>query len=454
MKILLLSLLILVAVPSLFAQSATVTWTTTYQTMDGWGASTGYNEHNPNLTAAQADCFFSVTNGSCASGNSIGLEWVRIQDNQDPVSAPDLPTLQLAVARGAKIKLGFNGPQLNSSSFASQSSYMVSKIQFFQTNGVPISAIGVLNEPTNTGTTAANLDTYIATVFGPALTTAGLSIPLVLGEHPQWFAADYVTPCMNDASCSQYVPIVAGHGYGFASPATDGFPQPPGFLCCTTYANVSVPSSASTKRVWQTEVYGGFNGPCASNPGTPSYDPSMADALVWAHNIYDFLTVANGSAWMYWNLQAQTVHGPPNCNDGLTDSSGNPAKRFYAVGNWSRFVRPGWVRIDATDSPAPGIYITAFKETSSGKFAIVAINQNSSPANVNFSLSGFPSVTSVTPAVTSASADLIDQANANVSSDAFAYSLPATSVVTFHGTASSSSSKAPAPPTNLVVSVH
>jgi hypothetical protein len=92
--------------------------------------------------------------------------------------------------------------------------------------------------------------------------------------------------------------------------------------------------------------------------------------------------------------------------------------------------------------------------SSSGKFAIVAVNRNSSPANVDFSISGFPSVTSVTPTLTSASANLVDQADVNVSNDAFAYSLPATSVVTFHETASSSSSKAPAAPTNLTVSVH
>jgi glucuronoarabinoxylan endo-1,4-beta-xylanase len=141
-------------------------------------------------------------------------------------------------------------------------------------------------------------------------------------------------------------------------------------------------------------------------------------------------------------------------NLGYWSETGQIPQRFYAVGNWAKFVRPGWVRIDATANPAPGIYITAFKETSSGKFAIVAINQNSSPANVDFSLSGFLSLTSVTPTLTSANVNLVDQANANVSSDAFTYLLPATSVVTFHGTASSSASKAPAPPTNLTVSVH
>ena len=92
------------------AQTVTVNASTTYQTIDGWGASTGFAESNPNLNSAQADCFFlSSSSGSCAFASaSIGLSWIRIQDNNTANSAPDLATLQLAVARGAKVLLGFN----------------------------------------------------------------------------------------------------------------------------------------------------------------------------------------------------------------------------------------------------------------------------------------------------------------------------------------------------------
>jgi glucuronoarabinoxylan endo-1,4-beta-xylanase len=456
MKTFLVLSLSLILAPLIFAQSATVFWTKTDQTMDGFGASTGFEERNPNLTEPQADCFFSVTNGSCASGTSIGMEWVKVQDNGVSNSAPDLPTLQFAVARGAKVDLGFNGPQLTSSNFSSQASYMVGKILYFQSNGVPISAVGVMNEPQNSGTTAANLDTFVASNLHPLMVSNGLgNIPLVLGESADWFITDYVTPCLNDTNCTKYVPIVAGHPYHYPGDGlmgVDGFKN--GFNCCIDYAVYPPPSSASGKRIWQTEVNGGFGPSCPNDPGIAGYDGSMADALVYAHNIHDFLTVVGGSAWMYWNLQAETSHALPDCNDGITDSNFNPAHRFYAIGNWSKFVRSGWVRIDATTSPAPGIYISAFKETSSGDFAIVAVNQNASSANVDFSLSGFPSVTTVIPTLTSASVNLIDQANVAVSSGAFSYSLPASSVITFHGTASSGSTSSLNPPTGLSAFVH
>jgi glucuronoarabinoxylan endo-1,4-beta-xylanase len=448
MKTFLFSLLSMMFAPLVFAQSATITWTTTYQTIDGWGASTGYAERNPNLTSSQADLFFSPTAG-------IGLAFVRVQDAGSGTSTPDLLTLQEAVARGAKVFVSFSSP-LNGASadWSSNTAYIIAKVQYLQSNGVPVSYISPQNEPQDTGLwTAAQFDGFISTSLVPGMKAAGLSIPIVLGEDVLWFTNDWVTPCMNDASCTQYVPVVAGHDYGGANGrSTDGFPS--GWQCCAQYSLVPVPSSAAGKRVWQTEINGGASGPCASDSSLANYDPSISDALVWAHNIHDFLTVPNGSAWMFWNLQAESVWGPPSCNDGLTDSNFNPAMRFYAVGNWSKYVRPGWVRIDATMNPAPGIYVTAFKEASSGNFAIVAINQNSSSANVSFSLSAFPSVTSVTPTVTAAGLKLVDQANVTVSSGAFSYSLPATSVTTFHASASSSSSSQPNPPAGLTAAVH
>jgi len=202
-----------------------------------------------------------------------------------------------------------------------------------------------------------------------------------------------------------------------------------------------------------TEVNGGFTQ--VSPPEDTNmwvYDPSIADALVWAHNIHDYLTVSNASAWMYWNLAS---YSPNEYNDGLTDYNFNPAKRLYAVGNWSKYVRSGWTRINVTVNPVPGVYLTAFKENSSGNFAIVAINQNSAAVNLGLSLAGFPpSLSSVTPTLSSNSVNLVDQANVNVSSGGFSYSLPATSIVTFHGTASSSSSKVVTPPASLVATVH
>lgn len=427
------------------AQTATINGSVAYQTIDGWGASTGYDERNNNLSSAQADCFFSTSNGSCASGNSIGLEWIRIQDNQTANSAPDLPTLQLAVARGALVNLSFNGAQITSSNSSNTAAYQIAKVQYFQSNGVTISAVSPINEPQNSGTTAEDIDTYIGSYLYPAMQAAGLgSIQIVMPESANWFVTDYASPCMNDSNCSSHVPIVAGHAYyyGAGSQGTDGFLY--GYNCCVDYAANPLPSSTSGKKVWQTEVNGGAKGPCPDDTEIAIYDGSMnPDALTYAHNIHDFLTVAGGSAWFYWNLAGETANGTPapGCNDGLTDENYNPAKRFYSIGNYSRFVRSGQVRISSTTNPQSLVYVTAFLNQSTGAFEIVVINQNSGSVSQAFNLSNLSS-SSVTPYITDSNNNLAAQSALSVSNNSFTATLTGMSVTTF---VSSSTNRPPAP---------
>ena len=86
-------LLALAVFQSAKAQTATVTWTNVQQTIDGFGASDWGAA--PSISDAQADLFFSQTNG-------VGLSLVRSVTQADD-STPDLVTLQKAVARGVKV---------------------------------------------------------------------------------------------------------------------------------------------------------------------------------------------------------------------------------------------------------------------------------------------------------------------------------------------------------------
>jgi hypothetical protein len=120
-------------------------------------------------------------------------------------------------------------------------------------------------------------------------------------------------------------------------------------------------------------------------------------------------------------------------NQGLTDAAGNPAKRMYAVGQFSRFVRPNYHRIGANASQTAAL-ISAYKDSASPSFAIVAINPANSAISQSFSLTNFL-VSSVTPWVTSGSLSLARQASVAVTNSSFAYTLPAVSIVTFVGLA-------------------
>jgi glucuronoarabinoxylan endo-1,4-beta-xylanase len=173
------------------------------------------------------------------------------------------------------------------------------------------------------------------------------------------------------------------------------------------------------KEVWQTEMSGVKWWPEQG----PSSDISNGVAVAgWIHSA---LTVGEASAWVYWWYQAYNTDD----NEGLLLKSGTDTKRHYTLGNYSKFVRPSFVRVDATGAPA-GVLISAFKGSGTA-LAIVAINKNSSAVSVPITISGGTAPTSVTPWVTSSSDSLASKTAVAVSGGSFTASLAATTVTTF-----------------------
>ena len=447
-----------VAAPSLFAQSVTVNWSSVYQTIDGFGGNCSNIGACDSLTSAQAQTLFDPTNGI---GLSIYRDSIPIDGSCSGACAFESSNIvHLAVPYGVKFIASAWAPpasmKSNGSSIcntSSQNSYLLPgsyaafatylknfATQFQSTFGAPLYALSPQNEPNlcssdptygyGASYTGAQLDTFIKNNLGPTL--AGTGVKIMMPETSFWPSLNgYADPVMTDSAAASYVSIVAGHDYTLRN--------------CTLYndcGSIAAYPNAGNARVWETEtsMYG----------GSTVFDPTMTSGIQWANVIHQYLAVANASAWLYWR-----IYNSHNTNDdeALIQSDGTVSKRFYVLGNWSKYVRPGWVRIGATANPSKGVFITAFKDPVNGGFAIVAVNQNTSSANVDISLSGFPSAASVTPAITSSSLNLSDQASVSISNNSFSYSLPASSVVTFHGTTTVTAQK-PAAPTNLTATVH
>ncbi|HEY2455457.1 MAG TPA: hypothetical protein VGI71_23130, partial [Scandinavium sp.] len=74
---------------------------------------------------------------------------------------------------------------------------------------------------------------------------------------------------------------------------------------------------------------------------------------------------------------------------------------------------------------------SSYKDPVSSNFAIVVVNQSTSAQTLTYTLSGFPTVASVTPWVTSSSLDLAQQSSIAVGSNTFTATIPASSVTTF-----------------------
>jgi hypothetical protein len=200
--------------------------------------------------------------------------------------------------------------------------------------------------------------------------------------------------------------------------------------------------SAENKEYWETEVS------CGSDFGPSGCEDAFTtdmttDGLMWAGLIDDRMVNANANAYLYWLM----INFDVNDNEGLMSYSGVIAKRAYVFGQCSKFIRPGYYRIDATHNPQSGVTVSAYKNPiGAGNFAIVATNYNSSNATVSFTLDNF-TADSVTPWLTSSTSNLTAQASITVSGSSFNATLPAQSVTTFVGTVLS-------PPTNVKAVPH
>jgi len=176
-----------------------------------------------------------------------------------------------------------------------------------------------------------------------------------------------------------------------------------------------------TKEIWETEASGVMYWPEQG----PSSDINNGIAVAgWIHSA---LTVGEASAWLYWWYKAVGS----NDNEGLVlQNSSALTKRYYTLGNYSKFVRPGSLRLDVSGSIPTNVLLSAYK-TSDGNVVIVAINKGTAAATVPIAISGGTGPASCTPNVTSASANLAAGTAVAVTGGSLSASLAAATVTTF-----------------------
>jgi hypothetical protein len=109
-----------------------------------------------------------------------------------------------------------------------------------------------------------------------------------------------------------------------------------------------------------------------------------------AYEIYNNLTKAQVNAYLWW----QGCGDDDLTNFSVIDVKGNIGKRFWALRQYYRFVRPGAVRIKATPATADtNLLVTAFKRTITGgeaNWAIVLANRLTTPKGIRLAGTGLP----------------------------------------------------------------
>ena len=116
---------------------------------------------------------------------------------------------------------------------------------------------------------------------------------------------------------------------------------------------------------------------------------------------------------------------------GTVDVRGNtvaPSGRLWAFASYSRFIRPGAIRIGTTTS-STGLEVSAFRN-GDGSIAVVVLNTSSSRQAATFVLRGLDAA-HVTPYLTDTTHELSAQTPPKATNSAFTATLPSRSLVTY-----------------------
>lgn len=415
----------------------TVDFGTTYQTIRGFGGSTAWLGQ---LTTQQAAALFSPTSGlglsilrvridptGSASSQWVtsnwtqelnnGLEAQQANPNAIVFATPWTPPASLKAssstdpyASSCSPSAGFCGGYLPSSSYAAYASYLEDFVTYFANNGVNLYAISMQNEPDATVTYescfwapqsgAGSSGTALGAQMGAwiAGNASVLTTKLIMPESES-FNTNYSYDALSDPNAAPLVGIVGGHLYG-------------------TSPSYSTQAESLGKDVWMTEHY-----------LTPSgSQPTIADALAAAEEVHNSMVTGQYNAYVWWWIWNDPNDG---INYGLINSNTtSPAPTYYGygVGQFSKFIQPGAVRVSATANPAANVLVSAY--TSHGHWVIVAINEGTTAPSLAFTLQNAGGVTALTPYQTTGSGGLAQQTPVVVTGGQFTYTLPAQSITT------------------------
>lgn len=357
------------------------------------------------LTAAQRETAFG--NGT----NQLGFSVLRIYVDENRNNwYREIDTAKSAIANGAIVfaspwnppsdmveTFNHNGDtsakRLRYDKYAAYAQYLNDFVTYMKNNGVDLYAISVQNEPDYahdwTWWTPQEMLNFMKN-------NAGTINCRVIAPESFQYLKNMSDPILNDSQALANMDILGAHLYG------------------TQVSNFSYPlfeQKGAGKELWMTEVY------------YPNSDNNSADrwpeALEVSHHIHNAMVEGNFQTYVWWYIRRQ--YGPMK-------EDGTISKRGYNMAQFSKFVRPGYVRVDATKNPNTNVYTSAYK--GDNKAVIVAINKGTTAVSQNFVLQN-QTASSVSSWITDSSRNLALGSSINVSGGSFTATLPPQSVTTF-----------------------
>ncbi|MBR4360270.1 MAG: xylanase [Clostridia bacterium] len=309
----------------------------------------------------------------------------------------------------AQMIQGGSRTNIDPAQYAAWAVYACDVAEHFIQSGVPVRFISPINEP-QWDWYAGNQEgchyepQQIAGVYKafleemerrPALAAVELSGP----ESGEWGGktTQYVSAILNTAALNAHFSAIDCHSYWSDTQSKVSF---------MNWMRVHAPDKKIRMSEW-----------CEMVNGT---DVGMDSALVLAHTLAEDLTVLNAVSWSVW-----VGVSPGGYHDGLIHAAENgaggislvPLKRLWAYGNYTRFIRPGFTRVEVTGGEDCQAVAFTGQEYGKQKLVAVLINDSQSPRDVKLS-GAFAKYDRITAYETSAARNLVKTAE-RVSNTAF-----------------------------------
>ena len=374
------------------------------------------NYWDPNRRAQS----FEVAPGEYDFSKDAGAQWflkevVRLGADEITLFF-NSPLERLTISGTAQVTKGMN-KNIEPENYAEWAKYACDVTEYFLSQGVPVKFLSPINEPQwarDDGQEGCHYEpqqiagVYIAFLEEmekrPALAGVELSGP----ESGEWGGQtiQYVSALLGNQKLSEHFKAVDNHSYWSNTQSKVSFKN---------WMKVQYPDVKIRMSEW-----------CEMVNGT---DLTMDSAIHLAQCVQEDLTVLDAVAWCTW-----VGVSPGGYRDGLIHATENgtgeksivPLKRLWAYGNYTRFIHPVFVRVDANG--VKGAYPVAFKGERDGKQQLVIVLINEQFSSQFIELAGdFSAYSKMEIHETSTARDLARTYNGAVKTDV---TLPMQSVIT------------------------
>jgi O-glycosyl hydrolase len=276
------------------------------------------------------------------------------------VSRWKLPTTgEHALAEGTYATEPEVGGYLDPAHYQDYADLLADYVKGFQSHmGMPLYALSLQNEPSfrcgyeSCDWTPEQFHDFL-TVLDTEFRKKGVhGTKIMMPEHNN-FQESMALPALRDRTTAAIVDIVAGHQYEVYNDAALASYEPP------TFAR----SHMMGKQVWMTEW----------NTSAFHARSEIQQALIVGRLIQQSFSVSGANAYVFWWTNSLMNGSRPN-------------KNLWAIGQYSRFVRPGWKLVSVSGNAKTGVWTSAFVNPNHTRLAVVVVNSDSNDVPLNLKL--------------------------------------------------------------------